>query len=93
MTESEKRAHRVCFTWHRPEKLIRSEKAIKMDLEREIRLRLTRSQSYVLFVSKQVNAFNKSKLFLLLYVHFCGRILSNRVAWYFNEYSKTESGK
>ena len=37
MTETEKRAHRVCFTGHRPEKLTRSEKAIKKDLEREIR--------------------------------------------------------
>lgn len=37
MTESEKRAYRVCFTGYCPEKLVRSEKAIKMDLEREIR--------------------------------------------------------
>ena len=37
MTEVEKRMHRVCFTGHRPEKLTRSERAIKKDLEREIR--------------------------------------------------------
>ena len=37
MTETEKRAHRVCFTGHRPEKLTRSEKAVRKDLEKEIR--------------------------------------------------------
>lgn len=37
MTEMEKRMHRVCFTGHRPEKLTRSESAIKKDLEKEIR--------------------------------------------------------
>ena len=37
MIESEKRAHRVCFTGHRPEKLTRSEKALRKDLEKEIR--------------------------------------------------------
>ena len=37
MTETEKRMHRVCFTGHRPKKLIRPEKAIKQDLEKEIR--------------------------------------------------------
>jgi uncharacterized phage-like protein YoqJ len=37
MTESEKRMHRACFTGHRPEKLTRKEKAIKIDLEKEIR--------------------------------------------------------
>ena len=37
MTETEKRMHRVCFTGHRPEKLTRQEKAIKNDLEKEIR--------------------------------------------------------
>lgn len=37
MTEVEKRMHRVCFTGHRPEKLTRHEKAIKKDLEKEIR--------------------------------------------------------
>lgn len=30
-------AHSVCFTGHRPEKLTRSEAAVKKDLEREIR--------------------------------------------------------
>ena len=29
--------HRACFTGHRPEKLTRNEKAIKIDLEKEIR--------------------------------------------------------
>ena len=37
MTEAEKRAHRVCFAGHRPEKLIRSESDIKRDLEIQIR--------------------------------------------------------
>lgn len=37
LTETEKRMHRVCFTGHRPEKLTRNEKAIKKDLEKEIR--------------------------------------------------------
>lgn len=37
MTEAEKRACRVCFTGHRPEKLTRSEKSIKIDLETQIR--------------------------------------------------------
>lgn len=37
MTETEKRMRRVCFTGHRPEKLIRSDRAIKKDLEKEIR--------------------------------------------------------
>lgn len=37
MTESEKRTHRVCFTGHRPEKLIRSANTIKKDLEIQIR--------------------------------------------------------
>lgn len=38
MTEAEKRMHRVCFTGHRPEKLSRSEQAIKADLEKQILL-------------------------------------------------------
>lgn len=37
MTEFEKRTHRVCFTGHRPEKLIRSERSIRKDLEQQIR--------------------------------------------------------
>ena len=37
MTEIEKRTRRVCFTGHRPEKLTRTEKAIRKDLEKEIR--------------------------------------------------------
>lgn len=41
MTESEKRAHRVCFTGHRPEKLTRNENAIKKDLEIQIRQSIT----------------------------------------------------
>lgn len=36
MTEFEKRRHRVCFTVHRPEKLTRSEVAIRKDLEIQI---------------------------------------------------------
>jgi uncharacterized phage-like protein YoqJ len=37
MTENEKRMRRVCFTGHRPEKLTRSENAIKRELEKQIR--------------------------------------------------------
>ena len=36
MTEQEKRLHRCCFTGHRPQKLRRSEKEIKTDLEQAI---------------------------------------------------------
>ena len=36
-TEAEKRRYRCCFTGHRPEKLRRSEKEIRTDLECEIR--------------------------------------------------------
>lgn len=36
-TETEMRLHRCCFTGHRPEKLQRSEKEIRADLEYEIR--------------------------------------------------------
>lgn len=36
MSEEEKRIHRCCFTGHRPEKLLRSEKDIKADLREEI---------------------------------------------------------
>lgn len=35
-TEAEMRLHRCCFTGHRPEKLGRSEKEIKAELQREI---------------------------------------------------------
>lgn len=36
-TEVEMRLHRCCFTGHRPEKLRRTEREIRNDLEREIR--------------------------------------------------------
>ena len=36
MMEKEKRLHRVCFSGHRPEKLIRCEYEIKRDLEKQI---------------------------------------------------------
>lgn len=38
MIEAEKRTHRVCFAGHRPEKLTRSERSIKKELEIQIRL-------------------------------------------------------
>ena len=38
MTEQEKRAHRCCFTGHRPEKLSLPESEVKAELEKEIRL-------------------------------------------------------
>ena len=37
-TETELRKHRCCFTGHRPEKLNRTERAIKSDLKKEIKL-------------------------------------------------------
>ena len=37
MTEAEKRQRRCCFTGHRPQKLRRSEREIKIELERAIR--------------------------------------------------------
>lgn len=36
ITEKEKRLHRCCFTGHRPEKLNRPEREIKLELKREI---------------------------------------------------------
>lgn len=36
-TEAEMRLHRCCFTGHRPEKLRRPEKEVRVDLECEIR--------------------------------------------------------
>ena len=41
MTESEKRMHRVCFTGHRPEKLLTPESVVKENLEREIKQAVT----------------------------------------------------
>ena len=41
MTENEKCMHRACFTGHRPEKLMRSESAIRKDLEKQIRQAVT----------------------------------------------------
>ena len=40
-SESEMRLHRCCFTGHRPEKLHRSEKAIRADLDQAIRKAIT----------------------------------------------------
>lgn len=37
LVEAEKRTHWVCFTGHRHEKLSRCEKAIRKDLEMQIR--------------------------------------------------------
>ena len=36
-TEAEMRLHRCCFTGHRPEKLQRPEKEVRIELKREIR--------------------------------------------------------
>lgn len=41
MTESEKRMHRVCFSGHRPEKLLQPESVVKENLEREIKQAVT----------------------------------------------------
>lgn len=40
-TEAEMRLHRCCFTGHRPEKLQRPEKEVRVDLECEIRKAVT----------------------------------------------------
>ena len=48
-SESEMRLHRCCFTGHRPEKLHRSEKAIRADLEHEIRKAI--SDGFAVFIS------------------------------------------
>ena len=47
--ESEMRLHRCCFTGHRPEKLHRSEKAIRADLEQEIRKAI--SDGFAVFIT------------------------------------------
>ena len=48
-SESEMRLRRCCFTGHRPEKLYRSEKAIRADLENEIRKAI--SDGFTVFIS------------------------------------------
>ena len=49
MTESEKRMHRCCFTGHRPQKLRRTEKEIKADLESAIQQAIT--DGYTTFIT------------------------------------------
>ena len=48
-SESEMRLRRCCFTGHRPEKLHRSEKAIRADLENEIRKAI--SEGFAVFIT------------------------------------------
>ena len=48
-TETELRKHRCCFTGHRPEKLSRTERAIKLDLKKEIKLAI--KDGYTVFLS------------------------------------------
>ena len=48
-SESEMRRHRCCFTGHRPEKLYRSEIAIREDLENEIRKAI--SDGFTVFIT------------------------------------------
>lgn len=48
-SEAELRKHRCCFTGHRPEKLVRSEKALRDDLESEIRKAF--AEGYSVFIS------------------------------------------
>lgn len=48
-TESELRLHRCCFTGHRPEKLLRSTKVIRTDLEREIHKAI--SDGFTVFIT------------------------------------------
>lgn len=49
MTESEMRLHRCCFTGHRPQKLRRTEKEIKADLESAIQQAIT--DGYTTFIT------------------------------------------
>lgn len=48
-TEAELRLHRCCFTGHRPEKLRRSEHAIKLDLEKQIQQSI--KEGYTTFIT------------------------------------------
>lgn len=47
--ESELRLHRCCFTGHRPEKLLRSEEIIRVELEEEIRKAI--GEGFTTFIS------------------------------------------
>ena len=49
MTEEEKRLHRCCFTGHRPQKLTRSERQIKADLEVAIKQAI--ADGYTTFIT------------------------------------------
>ena len=57
--ESEMRLHRCCFTGHRPEKLHRSEKAIRADLEREIRKAI--SDGFAVFITGMARGIDYEK--------------------------------
>lgn len=48
-SEAEMRLHRCCFTGHRPEKLRRSEREIRIDLENEIRSAI--QDGYITFIT------------------------------------------
>lgn len=48
-TETELRKHRCCFTGHRPEKLSRTERAIKLDLKKEIKVAI--KDGYTVYLS------------------------------------------
>lgn len=49
MSEEEKKLHRCCFTGHRPQKLRRSEKEIKADLEKAIKQAI--ADGYTTFIT------------------------------------------
>lgn len=49
MTEQEKRMYRVCFTGHRPEKLLQSEQKVCFALEQEIRKAI--EEHFTVFIS------------------------------------------
>ena len=49
ITEEEKRLHRCCFTGHRPEKLNRPEREIKLELKKEIYRAL--EDNFTVFIS------------------------------------------
>ena len=58
-SEAELRRHRCCFTGHRPEKLSRPEKALRDDLESEIRKAF--AEGYSVFISGMARGIDYGK--------------------------------
>ena len=58
-SESEMRPHRCCFTGHRPEKLYRSEIAIRADLDQAIRKAIT--DGFTVFITGMARGVDYGK--------------------------------